>query len=127
MNMTKPTCLALVILTAFMVSGCTVTGSSNSKSDGSTTTGVLFDHNCGALNSNALNSSASVNLTSTSKWSCCSTRRTLAGDGVSDHEGRQLPKCEQTSKPRVVQRLERSRELQLSTQPRACPLLNTRA
>jgi YHYH protein len=80
-KLTNPISLALLVLTACVVTSCTVTGSSSSTSDGSSTAGVLCDYNYSALNS-----SASVNLTSTSKWSCSSTIRTLAGNGVPDHE-----------------------------------------
>ena len=80
-KLTNPISLTLLVLTACVVTSCTVTGSSSSTSDGSSTAGVQ----CG-YNYSALNSSASVNLTSTSKWSCSSTTRTLAGNGVPDHE-----------------------------------------
>jgi YHYH protein len=45
------------------------------------TAGVQCDYSYSALNS-----STSVKLTSTSSWSCSSTTRTLAGNGVPDHE-----------------------------------------
>jgi hypothetical protein len=80
-RLTRPTFFALLIVSAGAFSSCAVTGTSGSTSDGSSTAGVLCDYN-----HSALNSSASVNLTSTSKWSCSSTTRTLAGNGVPDHE-----------------------------------------
>jgi hypothetical protein len=46
----------------------------------STTSGIVCDYSYSALNT-----SASVNATSTSKWTCSATSRVLASNGIPDH------------------------------------------
>lgn len=76
MKVTKTMGLVLLASVAAVVTGCLASG--NQATTG--TTGVLCN-----LNQSEFNSSSSVNKTSTSKWSCTSTLRVLAANGIPDH------------------------------------------
>jgi YHYH protein len=78
--------LVLSVLAAVVLTAC-----GGSESDAtvsvpvvSTTAVTTAGVECGYSHS-AFNSSASVNLTSTSAWTCSTTTRTLAANGVPDH------------------------------------------
>lgn len=69
-------CSAVAALSACSSSG----GDGGTELVGNTVDGVAC-----AINSSSFNSSAKVNATSTVKWSCTSTTRTMTGNGIPDH------------------------------------------
>ena len=64
-------------IAALALIACTPTGITATSSS---TTGVLCDYT-----QSVFNNSASVNATSTVKWSCTATSRVLSGNGIPDH------------------------------------------
>ena len=79
--MSKSTPFHLVVASALVISLSACGGSSTSSTDVSASTaGVLCDYA-----SSVFNSSPSVNATATASWSCSSTQRTLAANGLPDH------------------------------------------
>ena len=89
----KPTCaLALALLAGIAVSACgggsdsttttttTAPTVSNGTGTSSSTAGVLCNYSASAYNA-----SASVQATSTSAWTCGTTSRVLAANGIPDH------------------------------------------
>jgi hypothetical protein len=73
--------LAAIGLLAACGGGGDSTGTTTSSPASTDTTGVECTYNYSALNN-----SASVNLTSTTTWTCGATERTLSANGVPDHD-----------------------------------------
>lgn len=64
----------------------TISACSSSDGEGGTEpVGNTVDGVACAINSSSFNSSAKVNATSTVKWTCTSTTRTMTGNGIPDH------------------------------------------
>jgi hypothetical protein len=74
--------------------GSTTTTSSSTTSTSTTTTTTSSSSTAGVQCSysyNALNSSASVNKTSTVAWACSSSQRSVTGNGIPDHSTGTFP------------------------------------